>query len=65
MNRSHNQNQAVKPLLSQEQVEGILSKRRSISSAEFRRQVANHLGRPQSPARKKAFVNGHAVWACC
>jgi hypothetical protein len=65
VNRSQNQRQAVKPLLSREQVKGILSARRSISSEEFNRQVEKHLGRPQSPARKKAFVNGRAVWACC
>jgi hypothetical protein len=55
----------VKPLLSQGQLDRILSARRSITSAEFQQQVAQHLGRPQSPGRKKVFVNGRSVWVCC
>jgi hypothetical protein len=55
----------VKPLLSAERMERILSARRSITSEDFRRQVAEHLGRPPSPGRRKAFVNGREVWVCC
>ena len=55
----------VKPLLTAEQLGRILSARRSITSEEFRRQVEKHLGHPLSPARKKVFVNGQPVWACC
>ncbi len=55
----------VKPLLSAEQMARILSARRSITSEDFRRQVAAHLGRPLSPGRRKAFVNGREVWVCC
>ncbi len=55
----------VKPLLTQEQMDRILSSRRSITSEEFRQQVAAHLGRPLSPGRKKTFVNGREVWVCC
>ncbi|MFN0077128.1 MAG: hypothetical protein ACKVY0_11695 [Prosthecobacter sp.] len=55
----------VKPLLTQEPMARILSSRRSITSEEFRRQVEAHLGRPLSPGRKKACVNGREVWVCC
>jgi hypothetical protein len=65
VNRSQSQTQAVKPLLSQKQLSGILSARRSITSAEAYRQIAAHLGRPLSPGRKLTFVNGQKVWACC
>lgn len=65
MNNQASRDQIVKPLLSREQLDGILSGRRSITSEEFRRQVEKHLGHPLSPARKKTFVNGHAVWTCC
>jgi hypothetical protein len=54
----------VKPLLSPEQMERILSSRRSITSEEAYRQMEAHLGRPRSPGRKKAFVNGREVWVC-
>ena len=54
--------QQVIPLLSAEQMERILSSRRSITSAEFRSQVEAHLGRPLSPARRKVSVNGREVW---
>lgn len=55
----------VIPLLTLEQMERILSSRRSITSEEFYRQVEAHLGRPRSPGRKKTFVNGREVWVCC
>ncbi len=55
----------VKPLLTQEQMDRILSSRHSITSEEFRQQVSAHLGRPPSPGRKKTFVNGREVWVCC
>lgn len=55
----------VIPLLTQEQMERILSSRRSITSEEFDRQMEAFLGRPPSPARKKVCVNGQDVWVCC
>lgn len=57
--------QPVKPLVSREQMERILSSRRSITSEEAHRQMAAHLGRPLLPGRKVRFVNGHKVLACC
>ena len=55
----------VKPLLTVEQMERILSSRRSITSEEAYKQMAAHMGRPLSPGRKKTFVNGREVWVCC
>lgn len=55
----------VKPLLTPEQMEQILSSRRSITSEEAYQQMETHLGRPRSPGRRKAFVNGREVWVCC
>jgi hypothetical protein len=55
----------VKPLLTAERMARILSARRSITSEEAYRQMAQHLGRPLSPGRRKAFVNGREVWVCC
>ena len=55
----------VRPLISAERMERILSARRSISSEEAYRQMAEHLGRPLSPGRKKVSVNGQTVWVCC
>lgn len=59
------QDQPVKPLLTPEQMERVLSSRHSVTAEEFRRQVVQHLGRPLQPARKKTFVNGQEVWVCC
>ncbi len=55
----------VKPLLSAERMERILSARRSLTSEEAYRQLEQHMGRPLSPGRRKAFVNGREVWVCC
>lgn len=55
----------VKPLLSPEQMERILSSRRSITSEEVYRQIAEHLGRPNRPGRRKEIRNGKEVWVCC
>lgn len=55
----------VIPLLTKEQMERILSSRRSITSEEAYQQIATHLGRPRSPGRKKVSVNGREVWVCC
>lgn len=55
----------VMPLLTPEQMERILSSRRSLTSEEFYQQVEAHLGRPRSPGRKKTFVHGREVWVCC
>ena len=65
MKRTASPDQPVKPLLSPEQMERILSERRSITSEEAYRQMATHLGRPLSPGRRKTFVNGREVWVCC
>ncbi len=55
----------VRPLVSAEQMARILASRRSISSEEAYRQMAEHVGRPLSPGRKKTSVNGQTVWVCC
>ena len=55
----------LSPLLTPEQMARVLSSRRAITSEEFQQQVARHLGRPVSPGRRKASVNGHTVWVCC
>ncbi|HEY1048322.1 MAG TPA: hypothetical protein VGE39_01150 [Prosthecobacter sp.] len=55
----------VIPLLTKEQMERILSSRRSITSEEAYQQIATHMGRPRSPGRKKVSVNGQDVWVCC
>ena len=55
----------VKPLLTQEQMDRILSSRRSLTSEEAYRQMEAHMGRPRSPGRKKVCVNGREVWVCC
>ena len=55
----------VKPLLTPEQMERILSSRRSITSEQAYREMEAHLGRPRSPGRRKTFVNGREVWVCC
>lgn len=65
MKRTARQDQPVKPLLSPEQMDRVLSARRSLTSEEAYREMAAHLGRPLSPGRKKTFVNGRAVWVCC
>lgn len=55
----------VIPLLTKEQMERILSSRRSVTSEEFDRQMVAFLGRPPLPARKKVCVNGQEIWVCC
>ncbi|MCX6856510.1 MAG: hypothetical protein NTV80_16585 [Verrucomicrobia bacterium] len=55
----------VKPLLTQELMDRILSSRHSITSEECYRQIAEHLGRPNRPGRKKEIRNGKEVWVCC
>lgn len=54
--------QPIGPLVSAEMMEKIVSSRRSISSEEFDRQVATHIGKPTRPARKLVFKNGRKVW---
>jgi hypothetical protein len=54
MSQIHAIHPPVKPLLTQEQMERILSSRRSITSEEFRQQVSAHLGRPPRPAEGKS-----------
>ena len=51
----------VRPLLSSEEMERILSARRSITSDEAYQQIAVHLGRPLSPGKRGIFVNGRRV----
>lgn len=55
----------VIPLLTKEQMEKILSSRRSVTSEEAYQQIATHLGRLRSPGRKKVCVNGQEIWVCC
>lgn len=52
----------VRPLLSPEEMERILSARRSISSDEAYQQIAVHLGRPLSPGKRLVLSNGREVW---
>jgi len=54
----------ILPLISSDQMERILSTRRSISSEAYQ-EIEAHLGRPLSPGRRKASVNGQTVWVCC
>jgi hypothetical protein len=55
----------VRPLISAERMEKILSSRRSITSEEAYRQIEAHLGRPLLPGRRKTSVNGQTVWVSC
>lgn len=55
----------VRPLISESRMREIVSSRRSISSADFKKQVEAHLGRPLSPARKPVSFNGQTVWVSC
>ncbi|HEY9248645.1 MAG TPA: hypothetical protein VIO38_05920, partial [Rariglobus sp.] len=55
----------VRPLLTEAQMQRILSSRRSITSAEAYRQIETHLGRRLSPGRRKTSVNGRTVWVSC
>lgn len=55
----------VQPLLTPEQMARVLSSRRLITSEEFQKHVARHLGRPISPGRRRVSVNGRTVWVCC
>ena len=52
----------IRPLVSPETMEKIVSSRRSISSEEFDRQVENHTGKPTRPAKKSVYKNGRKVW---
>ena len=52
---------AIRPLVTREEMERVLSQQRSITSEEFYRQVEAHLGRPMQLSRKLSFVNGR--WA--
>jgi hypothetical protein len=55
----------IRPLISEERMQEILSSRRSISSEEFKKQVEAHLGRPLVPGRKPVSFNGQTVWVSC
>ena len=52
----------IRPLVSPEMMEKIVSSRRSISSEEALQEMARHLGKPLSPARKLVLKNGRKVW---
>jgi hypothetical protein len=52
----------IRPLVSPETMEKIVSSRRSISSEEFDRQVETHTGKPTRPAKKPVYKNGRKVW---
>jgi hypothetical protein len=55
----------IRPLISEERMQEILSSRRSISSEEFKKQVEAHLGRPLLPGRRPVSMNGQTVWVSC
>jgi hypothetical protein len=55
----------VRPLISEERMQEILSSRRSISSEEAYREMEKHLGRPRSPGRRAVSFNGQTVWVSC
>lgn len=52
----------IRPLVSLETMEKIVSSRRSISSEEALQEMSRHLGRPLLPARKLVLKNGRKVW---
>ena len=52
----------IRPLVSPETMEKIVSSRRSISSEEALQEMARHLGKPLLPARKLVLKNGRKVW---
>lgn len=52
----------IKPLVSKEMMEKIVSSRRSITSEEFYRQVETHLGKPTRSAKKVIYKNGRKFW---
>lgn len=55
----------IKPLISPEKMEQILSSRRSITSEEAMKEMAIHTGRPIRPAYKKVFENGETLRVSC
>lgn len=52
----------IRPLVSPETMKKIVSSRRSISSEEALQEMARHVGKPLSPARKLVSKNGREVW---
>ena len=52
----------VRPLISREEMNRILSARRSITSEEAYLQIERHLGRPLEPAKKLVSQNGQEIW---
>lgn len=54
--------QPIRPLVSPETMEKIVSSRRSISSEDALQEMARHLGKPLSPAKKPVLRNGRKVW---
>ena len=55
----------VRPLISPEQMREIISKTPSITCEEAYRKMAEHLGRPLSPAYRKVLSNGRETWVAC
>ena len=55
----------VRPLISREEMDRIVSSLPSRTSEQVYAQIEEHLGRPLLPARKKVFQNGQPVWICC
>lgn len=55
----------VRPFITVEKMERILSVRHSIFSEEAYRQIKAHPGRRLLPGRIKTSVDGRTVWACC
>lgn len=52
----------IRPLVSPEMMEKIISSQRSISSEEFYEEVAKHTGKPIRKAKMLVHKNGRKVW---
>lgn len=55
----------IQPLISAEMMERIVSSRRSISSEEALKAMAEHTGKPIRSARKAIYKDGQKVWVSC
>jgi len=52
----------IRPLVSPETMEKIVSTQHSISPEEFYEEVAKHTGKPTRSARKLVLRNGRKIW---
>ena len=56
----------IQPLISQEEMERILSSRRLPSPEVMHQKMAEHLGRSRPlPGRKSVLRDGRVDWVCC